>query len=1348
MMRKRPIFLFWLLILILIYNGAVLLVTRTKVLNSYINKYAVSYLKKQMNADLQIGDLTLSDKQVIINDVNIVNKADDYIFNLEQLIVDYKLLGFLPGINKNYRPFNEITIVNPELIITYTLPDSSSSSQTQFEIPNLGKFFSQLTIIDGSVKYTVISPAEGSHELYLNDTINHIDASVTAWNNDFEMILNANSKKGSSLSSFLKVQDLKLTKLNATISDLIPAEVSTKYFEELDFEADIVVNYINEQDSTDVNIEARFEDLFIKYHENKLYAPDLIASLTGDNLYVRTDLVNLDEMTGRATFTIQEPFNGDPGLSGTVNVDTFNPVVLLDELGGAVDGHFILSGKVTSPEVYGVVEVDSLKWEDYKLTDGLLKLDYVENKLGLIIEESNIKDNIVTGEIEVNHFNDLNITLTSIPEEGNNDLSLEGTVSGNIVIDPQLTGSFDLSNAGFSNNTIDLNKVNAEILLTGDSLAVKSNIGTNVDIECSYNISKKKGYADVELNGVKGEDVLKNALGKPLDTMELFGRTTVSLNGDLIDCNASFRVEESETLTLDSRLIIEFNYNLDEKLGSFKAETGSSLLNKREFSYKIDTSIQDNTLWVNHFDLNSQINGDGWVTLGDSLDYGVTVSGKSIGVRDILRYFTNDYQARQFDGYVDMDLDLNSKGDNRTLGMIDVRNFSYGIFKPIGTTLKLNGNSKHIELSNSFKNEGIKNAVDINGFIDISNRPILTINGDVDGLFLSQVFDENLNGILDGSAKLYFGKESTIPTLSVKATSKNLQVYGFDISSLNADLKQFDSKLVVDSLMIESDNTVSLLANGAIGYNIFTDANIAGTDSLNISIDADLASVLKRFRLADKGEAKTSINLVTSMDEDGLNFHSGQIHLKNGKMNVETQLQQLEDITLDIVINDNEMMINDFKVKSGDGSVYIRNEVIGDEKDLTLGNMKIGKLFITTDDEGIKLTVPEYSQENTLTNAIIKGRHGREATITGPFDDLYIESDVIIRNAMGLYPPKVDNLLKLFSQLNPIGSNRNSTSEVALLPFQLDTVLYFDDNSRYITHPANIPVRENSFIHLFYNREEWIVKKILLIADTGTFDFFGINFKVDYFEVGINEFSGEYLLGELYHKTSDGTTILLTIDTDDDLSKEFVNRLQFNISSDNPNDRSIVNMLARVRYDSELSDLSDEQESSIWQDEALNLLDGNLNSYYLDPILYPFENYVRKFLRLDFLYVDFGFLQNVYFNYIINEENEIKREESQLVEFSSAILLDNLKINAGKYLTRNVYFDYTALFQETTDLETETNILINHDATFRLSLPQKFKVSYSFGIEPDKDEMYSHEVMLQRTFRFDFNNYKYNKNRR
>ncbi|MBN2830103.1 MAG: hypothetical protein JXR56_07275, partial [Candidatus Cloacimonetes bacterium] len=838
----------------------------------------------------------------------------------------------------------------------------------------------------------------------------------------------------------------------------------------------------------------------------------------------------------------------------------------------------------------------------------------------------------------------------------------------------------------------------------------------------------------------------KKVLPEVLTNLQINGNSEVLLENGKFFVDSQMRISDVGRLTFESRVMSDFQYDVKDKRGELSAFTKSSLINNRNFYAEIEAASYEDSIVVRNLGINNELIASGWIKLSPKPVYGFKISGEDIDIKELMKYKMTNYQANQYTGLLDLNIDFNSNSDSLVNGKINVNNFSYDILKEFSTEVVLNGNLERVNIVNTITNPLLQNKLILDGYLSLKDKVDLDVGGSFTDLELSNIFTKVLKGKVSGKVNARFLQANKdIPILHATLSSSGLSAGTFSLSRVIAEVKQYPDSLVVEELNLYSKDQVDLNVSGALGYNILNGQTILNGKSISLTMSSDLAKVLKNLNLVDKGKLPANLSAEIVMMEDGISIQEGGLTIKGGNLFVKTQLEELNGFNIDFSVNHNVLSMNRFEMKVGRGKLYIRNEIENTEKDLMLGLLRIGKLYIRTGSDGIDVTVPQYSQENTLTNAIIKGRNRKEAIVEGPFDDLYIESDVILRNALALYPPEVDNLLKLFGQLNPLGRKKSVVEEFPLLPFRMDTIIYFDENSRYITYPANIPVKENSFIHLLYNGEEWIVKQLLINADSGTFAFFGINFKVDYFEVGINQYSGEYLLGELYHKTADGTTIFLTIDTNDDTTKSFGDRLTFKITSDNPNDSSTMSILARLRYESDLADLSADQQSAIWKDEALKMLEGNLNSYYLNPILYPVENNIRKMLKLDFLYIDFGFLQNVYSNYVINQSDAIKREESQIVEFSSSILLDNLKINAGKYLTRNIYLDYTALFQETTDLEKKTKMIVDHNATFRVSLPYRFKISYSFALKPDDPEMYSHEVMLQRSFRFDFNNYKYNK---
>jgi len=229
--------------------------------------------------------------------------------------------------------------------------------------------------------------------------------------------------------------------------------------------------------------------------------------------------------------------------------------------------------------------------------------------------------------------------------------------------------------------------------------------------------------------------------------------------------------------------------------------------------------------------------------------------------------------------------------------------------------------------------------------------------------------------------------------------------------------------------------------------------------------------------------------------------------------------------------------------------------------------------------------------------------------------------------------------------------------------------------------------------------------------------------------------------GTLTHETADGTIVTLNINTDkENPDQSILKRVNFTLDSDDPDDNNAASILSRMRYNASSEQLSATQQGNLLQDEALGLISENLNTSLLSPLLYPLENNIRRLLRIDDFSIRAGFIENLFTKYTTNPNQltgytDLNQFVGNVSQFSSSILLNNLSIYMSKYLGRKFFLDYTLGLQEATDLQNRTQIVVSHEASLRWYLPAKFRLAYTFKYVP-WDEQISHELMLQRSFKF------------
>ncbi|MCK7532240.1 MAG: hypothetical protein MZV63_15035 [Marinilabiliales bacterium] len=99
------------------------------------------------------------------------------------------------------------------------------------------------------------------------------------------------------------------------------------------------------------------------------------------------------------------------------------------------------------------------------------------------------------------------------------------------------------------------------------------------------------------------------------------------------------------------------------------------------------------------------------------------------------------------------------------------------------------------------------------------------------------------------------------------------------------------------------------------------------------------------------------------------------------------------------------------------------------------------------------------------------------------------------------------------------------------LPFTLDLFIKVEDNVHYVTYPADLIIQPGSYMRLTYDGSLWNASEADFMSETGTLDFYGTIFEVDFVKIDIN--AAKQILsvnGRFTKKSTDGTLIILICD--------------------------------------------------------------------------------------------------------------------------------------------------------------------------------------------------------------------------
>jgi hypothetical protein len=294
------------------------------------------------------------------------------------------------------------------------------------------------------------------------------------------------------------------------------------------------------------------------------------------------------------------------------------------------------------------------------------------------------------------------------------------------------------------------------------------------------------------------------------------------------------------------------------------------------------------------------------------------------------------------------------------------------------------------------------------------------------------------------------------------------------------------------------------------------------------------------------------------------------------------------------------------------------------------------------------------------------------------------------------------------------------------------------ENLKYVTYPTDISVTPNSYLYLTYKNNEWSVPDARFLAEEGTVTFLDTDFDVDLVEILINEIDFS-INGTFVKRVQDGSTVTLKV-SNGQSNQLGINDLVLTLASDNPDDKTQAQAINRLRISDSSYDSQQEDQNAL-QNETILMLGSNVDNTFVNSFLTPVETFFRRRLLLDYFNIRPGFVKNMVNNYVINDQNADLNQgqtqevsDSELAQFSSSILLNNLTINFGRPIYKRLYFNYEGFFQEITDLNRRTKIIYDQDFQIRTNINFNTKMSYTYKYRPSGDN--SHEIMLFHTINF------------
>ena len=715
---------------------------------------------------------------------------------------------------------------------------------------------------------------------------------------------------------------------------------------------------------------------------------------------------------------------------------------------------------------------------------------------------------------------------------------------------------------------------------------------------------------------------------------------------------------------------------------------------------------------------------------------------KHISLAEVKEYLPKELTESYPDGYVTLDLDYFFSSD-RIKGNLNFTGIRIAGFSGYGLQADFGGTLEQVIIDNlRFYNER-QILLEASGTISVQNGLVMNADAvinEIDFADYQNVFP--FTGFLHADVNFrYDSKDEEKYGFRVKGVGSDFKISNFDIDDVYFNLMYVPQRIHIDNLYLNSTNYADLNVFGDFTYDIFKDEYIPSNERLYLKFDADGYKILKKLLpgMLESGKFDLSSELVLGINEEGLQLFEGYVNSERGYLEVAEQPDLIDNINIKAVIKDNELDLERFELKLGDGYLHISNIVSEEGDNFFIGGFTLGQFRIFTSQRDILVHIPQYMPVSESAQIKIAGTKKNYALIKGPFDDMKIDAEVTFSNGSVIYPPKTENLLTIIASASKstfkkkkhvVKDNKDINNA---LPFDLNAKLIIGENFKYVTYPTNISLTPNSYLNLVYHNSEWSVPDAKFLAEEGKVTFLDTDFNVDLVEIMINEIELS-IDASFSNKVEDGSTVTLRI-SNGQSNNLSLDDLTLTIESDNPDDKTESQAINRLRYSDSDYEMNPGGQTSL-QDEAVLMLGANVDNTFFNRYLRPVETFFRRRLRVDYFYIRPGFVKNMLNNYVVGTSHDRAQEvtDSELAQFSSSILLNNLSVNLGRPIYKRFYFNYYGLFQEATNLNRKSKITYQQDFQVRANLDFKTKMSYTFKHRPSSEN--AHEVMIFHSLSF------------
>ncbi len=1322
-MRKRK----WLLIVVIVIIMINLLfwgMTYLFDVNDYIKNRLTKTIGRDLNATISFSTLNVTSKILQISDLEVTQKDGDYTFKAKQLYLDFSFWQLLLHKFQFAQALKEIRCFSPELI--YNATYDREQTKLVFDIEALEKTltrFDYISIINGKVSVNSVGEIVFSENLEkINVSLQkqqdkewHIKMSALQAENDGSIEVEGIYSKQSNQFQ-IKLKDYNVPKVSTKNAALVSATLNA--------ELQATLSEITSGTIRMSNIESTFQDeIFSSEEVAVVLVPDSLKIDKNAQIMWKNNVILCEGY-------ISNYLSKDSHANISFQMDGFNTTSLDENMSGLLDLHAEITGNYTTPKIDFKISGEKLNYDSFEIRNLSSELIYrdrlAEVKKGHFEVEENRVDFLGNIAVNDNKLAESQLDITLESDKFNyavDDLTVQSDVEVKVLGNagnPEINASLDqlmilndmfqlpelYGNISYNNKkaTFDIQDSNRSLLLKGD-----------------FDISRKPAFVNAELyaNDLALTNILRTEIPflSPLEP-HINAQFMLTLKEGVIIPDGWFNFADNINSSVKGSILVSGEVPVDftGKTGFLSIRSDTLSVSHEPCNFIFNATLSKDEQIAAELSINNNIHTNALVKFDqEEIHYSGNLSIDSLSVNRLNNLFPLFETDAPLSGILNADFAFDSFKEIPGKGNVELKEFSFSEnINPINVEFDIQTDSSAVALNN----------------IHVQNSQSL-LKGNASfylasGNFECNVSEENvvledfLQGIpVKGKATYALTASGHLdaPHILCDVSVENGTLYSTAFNSCAIQFfQEFDMFYLNEMEVIAPDFVLS--GSGSYSYNFLTEEFHNQPDNMKFQFSGDLLKILMPYVPGMK-QASSNAELFCSFitDETNTIVDTARLHISDGQFSIKSQPEKIRDLSCIAEVKENVMTKLTGSFKMGGGKLFFKNTVNNDDSDIFAGNINIGSVKLNNDDQGITIHIPNYQPERGLVNAHLTGYEDEYFTIYNENGAWVLSGRILLSNGDAIYEA---------------GEGSDEVEDSGLPPIYADFDLVFDKNTWYVSNPFNLKIDSGNYMSFRTNREtEELELYFDLHSQKGEMRLFGESFSVEDVIVRKARQDRKVFINATFTKrTPDGSMIYLHVQSTedklnaDDIGTDAYGDVEVTLRSDNPKDVTMLSILSKIQYGKEFGELSEDERFDLGREQAINLASDELSNLIFSPLISPVEGVVRKILGLDYVRLKTGFMKNIIqtSGIVESDDNIIDRKYDSdlelLGELSKDILLENLAIDLGKYITPEWYLNYEALIKKEMTSRNETYIGVQHELSLTWDLPYNFRFIYRYQFYP------------------------------